>query len=160
MMPAYDTVVVRTVAKIMIPMIQVFALYVVFHGAKSPGGGFQGGAILGASVILARLTAGPGISVGYLPVLSGLPGGAAGVLIYATVGALPLLWGGAFLDYGAVPMAGIHAAELRALGIEAVEVGVALAVACVMVSIFDDLAPNRRPTRAATSRRTATSTHD
>ncbi len=149
--PPYDSVTVRTVVKVLVPFIQVFGLYVVFHGATSPGGGFQGGAILAASLILTRLTAGPRVSVGYLPGLSALRLGACGVLIYAGVGYLPLLWGAPFLDYGAVPLPVPegHAAEVRALGIEAVEVGVAVAVCCVMLSIFDDLAPARRPVRSA-----------
>ncbi len=147
MIPPYDSVTVRTVAKILIPLIQVFALYVVFHGAKSPGGGFQGGAILGASLILARLTAGPGVSVHYLPGTSALRLGAVGVLIYGVVGLLSLFGGAAFLDYSALPLPGAHEDELHAIGIEAVEVGVAVAVACVMLSIFDDLAPTERPYR-------------
>jgi multicomponent Na+:H+ antiporter subunit B len=144
MFPRYDSVVVRTVAKIMVPFIQIFGLYVVFHGAKSPGGGFQGGAIIAASLILTRLTESPEISQRYLPDLWSLRLGALGALLYATVGLLPLLWGRPFLDYGAIPLPGVHGAEVRALRIEVVEVGVALAVACVMVSIFDDLAPAER----------------
>ena len=143
MIPAYDSVTVRTVAKLLIPVIQVFGVYVVFHGSKSPGGGFQGGAILAAGLILARLTTGPGISVRYLPGLSALRLGGLGVLIYALVGLAPLAWGGEFLNYGTVPLP-VHDEEVRALGIEAVEVGVALAVCSVMVSIFDDLVPSER----------------
>ena len=56
MIDAYDSVVVRTACKLLAPFVQVFALYVLFHGHESPGGGFQGGAILGASVILLRFT--------------------------------------------------------------------------------------------------------
>lgn len=145
-MPAFDSVSVRTVAKLLAPFIQVFGLYVVFHGAKSPGGGFQGGAILAASLILVRLTAGPEISSKLLPGNVALRLGALGVLIYALVGMIPLFYGAAFLDYGALPLP-VDAAELHAIGIEAVEVGVALAVCCVMLSIFDDLAPAERPQR-------------
>lgn len=146
LMPAYDSVTVRTVAKLLVPFIQVFGLYVVFHGAKSPGGGFQGGAILAASLILVRLTAGPEISSKLLPGNIALRLGALGVLIYAGVGMIPLFFGAAFLDYGALPLP-VEGAELHAIGIEAVEVGVALAVCCVMLSIFDDLAPVQRPER-------------
>lgn len=144
MMPPYDSVTVRTIAKMLVPFLQVFALYVLFHGAKSPGGGFQGGAIFAASLILVRLTAGPGISAGLFPGLTALRLGAVGVLLYALVGFVPLFYGAAFLDYGWLPLP-FHLAELHAIGIEAVEVGVALAVSCVMLSIFDDLAPTRRP---------------
>ena len=144
MMPQYDSVTVRTVAKLLVPFIQVFGLYVVFHGAKSPGGGFQGGAILAASLILVRLTAGPEISARLLPGTTALRLGACGVLFYALVGLVAMCDGGSFLDYGALPLP-LPPAELHAVGIEAVEVGVAFAVCCVMLSIFDDLAPTRRP---------------
>ncbi len=144
MMPPYDSVTVRTVAKFLVPFIQVFGLYVVFHGAKSPGGGFQGGAILAASLILVRMTVGSELTARILPGLSALRLGACGVLIYGLVGLLPVLDGAVFLDYGSLPLP-LHSAELHAIGIEAVEVGVAIAVCCIMLSIFDDLAPTERP---------------
>jgi multicomponent Na+:H+ antiporter subunit B len=139
-----ESLVVRTVCRLLIPFMQVFALYVVFHGHESPGGGFQGGAILGASVILTRLTQGPRINRRLLPGSWALRLGAAGVLFYAGVGLLPLFWGGAFLDYDDVPLLGFPVAEVRALGILAVEIGVAAGVCGVMVTIFDDLVPRRR----------------
>jgi len=55
---ATDDVIIRTVARVLIPFIQLFALYVIMHGHHSPGGGFQGGVILGASFILYLLTHG------------------------------------------------------------------------------------------------------
>ena len=39
-----DSVIVHVVTRVMVPLIQIFALYVIFHGHYSPGGGFQGGA--------------------------------------------------------------------------------------------------------------------
>ncbi len=146
MIQVYDSVIVRTVAKLLVPFIQVFGLYVVFHGAKSPGGGFQGGAILGASLILLRLTVGPSAAGNYLPGRSALRLGAGGVLVYAVIGLIPMLNGAAFLDYGSIPLPMLGAAR-HAVGIELVEVGVALAVSCIMVSIFDDLAPALRPAK-------------
>ena len=47
--------VLRVVAKLLIPFILIFALYVQFHGDYSPGGGFQAGVIFGAGVILYAL---------------------------------------------------------------------------------------------------------
>jgi len=58
---------------------------------------------------------------------------AAGVLIYAGVGVLGLLFGGNFLDYFVLdrdPVAGQHR------GIFWVEVGVAITVSGVMLKIF------------------------
>lgn len=44
--------IVCTVVKILIPIIFVFGVYILFNGHLSPGGGFSGGAILGAGFIL------------------------------------------------------------------------------------------------------------
>jgi multicomponent Na+:H+ antiporter subunit B len=142
MITPYDSVVVRTVCKLVIPFAQVFGLYVIFHGHESPGGGFQGGAIIGASIILTRFTVPRSIEEKALGGSWAIRAGAAGVLVFAAVGLAPILFGGSFLDYGAVPLPGVSTAGVRSLGILAVEAGVALAVTGVMVSIFDDLAPN------------------
>lgn len=48
------TSILVNVCKIVIPFIQVFAFYVMIFGHLSPGGGFSGGSILGASFILYR----------------------------------------------------------------------------------------------------------
>lgn len=39
-------------AKILVPMIIMFGIYVILNGHLSPGGGFSGGAIIGAGLIL------------------------------------------------------------------------------------------------------------
>jgi len=48
-------VLLRVIAKFLIPLIALFAFYVQFHGDYGPGGGFQAGVILAASVILYAL---------------------------------------------------------------------------------------------------------
>jgi multicomponent Na+:H+ antiporter subunit B len=45
-------VIVCTIVKILIPITFVFGVYILFNGHLSPGGGFSGGAILGAALIL------------------------------------------------------------------------------------------------------------
>ncbi|MFQ6136348.1 MAG: MnhB domain-containing protein [Candidatus Hydrothermarchaeales archaeon] len=47
-----EDVIVRTVTRMMTPLIQMFGLYIIFHGHLTPGGGFQGGAVIGGSMIL------------------------------------------------------------------------------------------------------------
>ncbi|MGL5352163.1 MAG: hydrogen gas-evolving membrane-bound hydrogenase subunit E [Clostridium sp.] len=44
--------IVKNVAKYIIPFLLVFGIYIVLNGHISPGGGFAGGAIMGASLIL------------------------------------------------------------------------------------------------------------
>ena len=52
----HQRIIIGTTCRMLIPVIQIFALYVVAHGHHSPGGGFQGGVILGASFILIGLS--------------------------------------------------------------------------------------------------------
>lgn len=44
--------IVRMVASFLCPIIFIFAIYIMLNGHLSPGGGFSGGAILGAGLIL------------------------------------------------------------------------------------------------------------
>jgi multicomponent Na+:H+ antiporter subunit B len=136
----FDSVVVRTTCQLLLPFIQMFGIYVLFHGHYSPGGGFQAGAILAASLILSRLALRAESSRRLLSGASAVRLGAGGVLLFAAVGLLPLLRGGAFLDYAKLPLLGLSPAMARYYGILAVEFGVMLAVCGVMLSIFDDLA--------------------
>ncbi|MDY6854072.1 MAG: Na(+)/H(+) antiporter subunit B [Thermodesulfobacteriota bacterium] len=133
----YDDIIVKTVARILTPFIQIFALYVIMHGHHSPGGGFQGGVILGASLILLFITHGlketkKRISEKGIALFSSL-----GVLIYSGIGLLCMILLGNYLDYGKLSKL-LHGvpAQARSLGILGVEIGVGLAVMAVMVSIF------------------------
>lgn len=44
--------IVGIAAKVLVPVILVFGVYVLFNGHLSPGGGFSGGAVLGTGLIL------------------------------------------------------------------------------------------------------------
>lgn len=44
--------IVRTVCKLVIPIILMFGIYVVLNGHLSPGGGFSGGAIMASGLII------------------------------------------------------------------------------------------------------------
>ena len=44
--------ILNTVATYIIPFIQIYGLYITFHGHDTPGGGFAGGIILGAGFLL------------------------------------------------------------------------------------------------------------
>jgi len=125
--------ILRVIAKLLMPFMLLFAAYVQFHGDFGPGGGFQAGVIAAAAVVFYAL-------------IFGLPAGrrlmperlvetllAAGVLLYAGVGLAGMLLGGNYLDYfvlAADPVAG------QRRGIFWVEAGVALTVAGVMLKLF------------------------
>ncbi len=136
---AYPSVVVRVVCALLSPFILIFGLYVVAHGHYGPGGGFAGGVFLAVGAILPRLTLSEDLSYRIVPVTMGPLAGGIGMLLFLLCGVIPMLYGGAFLDYAAVEVAGIGAPRMRYLGILAVEAGVGLAVFGAMVTIFDVL---------------------
>ena len=47
-----NDVILQTVAKVLVPIIMIFGIYVILCGHLGPGGGFSGGAIIGAGLIL------------------------------------------------------------------------------------------------------------
>ena len=133
-----DSLIVDVVVRCIIPALQIFALYVVFHGHYSPGGGFQGGALLAGSVLLARVALGQERSASVFPAHLGTPFGIAGIILFVLVGLGGLNDGGSFLQYDHLPM-NLPPDTLRNWGILLVEVGVAFAVMGTLISIFDDL---------------------
>lgn len=133
-----ENVVVRTVSRMIIPFLQLSALYVITHGHYTPGGGFQGGVILGASFILLGIAYGREELRRRMSIRTVTALACAGVLLYSGIGALPLLLGGAYLDHGALPIAGVPGN--RSLGILGIEIGVGLCVMAIMAGIFRALA--------------------
>lgn len=123
----------------------LFAVYVVIHGHESPGGGFQGGTILAATLILIRMVRGEhdlwGLDRTRAAILA-----CCGVGLFAGIGLLAMWFGGNYLDYGALPLP-LQPAKIRFMGTLGIEIGVALAVTGVLVLIFDALTAGQRQER-------------
>jgi|SRR5690625_98023 len=135
-----DSPIILLGARLLSPYIMMFGFYVIFHGHYSPGGGFQGGALLAASIILIRLSGGNLISRLQFRELLATPLAVIGVIIYFLTGLFAILFGSYFLDYGALPLPGdLTPAELRYYGILIIEIGIGLAVMAVLVMIYDHL---------------------
>lgn len=121
------------------PYIMLFGLYVIFHGHYSPGGGFQGGTLLAASLLLVRISSGRRISRIQFHDYLTTPVAVLGVIIYFGVGLAAIFAGGYFLDYEQLPLPGLSGADLRYWGILIIELGIGLTVMAVLVSIFDNM---------------------
>ena len=135
----YKSVIVRLISCGMVPFMQLFGLYVITHGHYGPGGGFQGGVILGVSIIIQRLALGKQVSYKkFPPQLSPVLGG-IGMLLYVLSGLIPVFMGGSFLDYSYLPITWVSGAPLRALGTFIVECGIGLSVFGTMVLAYDSL---------------------
>jgi len=126
-------VILRVVAKLLIPYILLFALYVQFHGDYSPGGGFQAGVIFAAGMILYVLIFGLESARRIAPPRLVEVCLALGLLLYAGIGFLCLFRGGDFLDYGVLAQPPHHGQHL---GILWIEIGVGVTVASAMIALF------------------------
>lgn len=136
-----DYLVLRVVAKLMIPFVVVFGVYVLFHGDFGPGGGFQAGVIAAAAIILYGIVYGLPTARRVVPdwLVEGMM--AAGVLLFAGVGVAGLALGGNYLDYFVLAHDPVHGQHR---GIFWVEAGVFITVCGVMLKIFYMFADRER----------------
>ena len=128
-----DTI-LRVTAKLFIPFIFVFGLYVQLHGDYGPGGGFQAGVIVAAGVVLYAIIYGLSAAQRAVPkalVEFLVP---TGVLIFAGVGVYSLMVGTNYLDYNNIT--GDDHVDGQHWGIFLVEIGVLVTVASTMITIF------------------------
>ena len=126
-------------SRFLTPFIQLFALYVIVHGHYGPGGGFQGGGILAASIILLRLSLGTEKSEKVFRRTWGIPLGFFGALVFFSIGLLTMLFGGNFLEFDELGLLGFNKVGSHFYGILLIEIGVGIAVMSTIVSIFDNL---------------------
>ena len=134
MIEQQQSIIVKTISRFLIPFVQLFGLYVIMHGHSSPGGGFQGGVLLGASFVLLGLAYGLDEVKRRFPLKVLMIFVSLGVCIYAGIGLLCLLLGANFLNYGILPVP-----LPRYMGMFGIEVGVGITVMAVMISLFHDL---------------------
>lgn len=140
-----DDLIIRTTCSLVFPVIQLFALYVVAHGHHSPGGGFQGGVMLGASYILLALSCGLPAAKRRLGERRTIVLAAIGVIVFAGWGVVCVLFGGNFLDYAALdPLIPGDVQMARSHSMLGVEIGVAFTVTAIMFVIYSNLSTRGR----------------
>ncbi len=133
--PYTESEIIMTAVRIVSPFILTYGLFITFHGADSPGGGFQGGALIGVVVLMLAFAFGVQPTREWVGtgLMTGLASG--GVIVFVSVGLGTLLLGGAFLEYGLYePFLGPDATKW---GMEAIEIGgVAAIVSGVIMALF------------------------
>ncbi len=136
--PVYRTVNKDVTVSVIQALMLIYAVYVLFHGEVSLGGGFQAGALIGMTYLLDVMVCKRKkplfrMSKFRAGALAGL-----GPFIYALTGLASIIGGGLYLEYNKLPLP-VHQGELHSIGITAVEIGVTLGVACTIISILDAL---------------------
>ncbi len=135
----HDSLIVQTLTRTLLPIIQLFALYVLFFGQYGPGGGFVGGVIFGASLILSFLVFGANDTSQHILSRIAFQVDGLGLIIFAGVGGLCMIFAGQFLNYAAIPLPMLDTPDIRSLGIVFTQLGVAIDVAVTSISIVYSL---------------------
>lgn len=101
------SVILRTAAKLLVPLSLVFALFIYFKGHQTPGGGFVGGLIAGVAILIMRMSNGPEAMKQILP-LEPRYLIATGLLLAWSTGTAALFFGLPFLasNHGYISLPG------------------------------------------------------
>jgi multicomponent Na+:H+ antiporter subunit B len=127
---------IRTVTAFVLPFIILFSFYVILHGDTSPGGGFQGGAIIGAAMIIYSIVFSAGETIDGLSNRSLVPFEGTAVLTFFLTGILGVITGASFLTYILPGLAAGLQPVVRTLMLLILEIGIGAGGAIIFVSIF------------------------
>jgi len=127
--PYFESPIVMTTVRLVAPFALTYGIFVTLHGAGSPGGGFQGGVVVAATVITVAFGFGVGPTVDWIDerVVVGLF--ASGVFAFGAVVMGTVALGGGVLQVDRLPIPTKY-------GIETVEVFIGAIVAGVVTSLF------------------------
>ncbi len=140
--PYVESPIIMTTVRLIAPFVFTFGLFVMFHGADTPGGGFQGGVIVGSVIVMIGFAFGVGPTREWVAndLLVGLA--SLGALTFVGIGVGSLLLGGNFLQYSSYEPFYGHASKYL---IELVELGIGAIVATVVVGLYLTLAAGYHP---------------
>jgi len=124
--------IVQNATQIMVPLIAIFAAYIVMNGHISAGGGFQGGAVI-ASAVLLLLLANPSqaLNAAFLSIAESVAG-----VLFVVVGIAGLIFAGGFLDNRVLPL-GEFGGFFSAGAIPLLSVLLGVKVGCELSVILD-----------------------
>ena len=122
----------RAEPKILLPIIAIFAAYIIMNGHLSAGGGFQGGAVIASGVML-LLLAWPDsqLNATFLSIAESLAG-----VLFVLIGVAGLIFAGGFLDNRVLPL-GQFGAFFSAGAIPVLSVLLGIKVGCELSVIID-----------------------
>lgn len=126
--------------RLIVPIVMIYAIYVLFHGELSLGGGFQAGALLASAYLLDRIVPSFDSRMGERKEENMLIVAGLGTFLYAFTGILPMCFGGNFLEYEKLPFGNLvqgGTAGLHAAGILLIEIGVTVCVMAVIMTILE-----------------------
>jgi multicomponent Na+:H+ antiporter subunit B len=124
--------IVESGTKILLPIIGIFAAYIIMNGHLSAGGGFQGGAVIASGVML-LLLAWPDsqLNAKFLSTAESLAG-----VLFVLIGIAGVIFAGGFLDNRVLPL-GEFGAFYSAGAIPLLSLLLGIKVGCELSVIID-----------------------
>ena len=130
----HDDVILQKIAKLLTPTALLFGVYIVFNGHLSPGGGFSGGAIMGAALILHPCAYGFKKTARFFNMRVFKAVSFIALAFYALSKAYSFFMGANHLESGVSP--GVPGNILSAGLILPLNIAVGLVVACTMYAFY------------------------
>ncbi len=128
------TIIVKTVSRLIFPFLFLFGIYVIVHGHLTPGGGFPGGVIIAASVVMLLLAYGFDTAQDRVDSFSAEVSESIGALILIGLGIMGIFMVGSFL--GDILPRGIINTLFSGGSFPVLNIGVGMKVAAGVVTIF------------------------
>jgi multicomponent Na+:H+ antiporter subunit B len=137
--------IIRTAVKLLMPVIILFAIFIVAFSSTLPGGGFQGGAIIGAGTIIFTTVFGFHEATNRISSRFKKIAGSAAIVAFFFVGTIGVIGGTNFLTY-VLPQLSIHTQPaIRTLMLYVIQFGVGIEVGIIFTSIFFALLGDGEP---------------
>jgi len=131
--PYVESTIIMTTVRVIAPFVLTLGVFVMFHGASSAGGGFQGGVIAATTVVML------GFAFGIEPIAAHLRNEHLALLVFGGLGTFlaigfgGYLVGGNFLQVSGYETLFHHGSKYS---IELVEVGIGVVVSGVITGLF------------------------
>lgn len=134
-----STVILRTAAKLLVPLALLFALFIYFKGHQTPGGGFVAGLVAAVALIVHRMSQGRA-SLRHLMRVRERVLIAIGLLLAGGTGAAALLFNKPMLTstFGYIPLPGSHE-TFEWASVMVFDLGVMLLVLGVVIGMINAL---------------------
>lgn len=136
--------IVKVIARFMMPFIQIYGAYIILYGHLSPGGGFAGGTVIASSLILYILAYGLTAENRRLPDSYTRIIESGGVLFFCVIGLFGIILGKNFLANKA---AGFPLGDLGRLfsggTIVLIALAIGIKVTSSMITLFSHLTEDK-----------------
>lgn len=138
--PYVESPIIMATVRVLAPFVLTFGLFVIFHGADTSGGGFQGGVIIGTVILMLGIAFGIRSTRDWIGPRIVVSVTGIGVSLFLLVGFGTIFLGGNFLEYSSFEIA--HASKY---GIEVVELAIGIIVSSIIVGLFFSIEAGEAP---------------